>query len=232
MSVWISDALNARLKMWTSSIRPWKLKVPGHAGSLRDVHVDARVNLSGRNGSGEHAVVEHAVDIDVERSRGRIVDAGNVIPGVGRQHGRAVPLNGIEPFELIWIAAVRTPVSGLVFNCQPAVPSFATIAAVVPGIRADVDPGAQRHAAGQPQRRRDCRDRRSSFPAKPSALPYLPVVQVGPLTSVPVLLLPRCQPSSCPCRLHPICSRRPGPAGKEPSSRCRWLCTTAPRRAR
>ena len=68
---------------------------PWGSGALRNIHVETRVELSSRNGSEKNAVVKNAININIESLSGRIV-TGNVIPGVCRQHGRAIPLNAVR----------------------------------------------------------------------------------------------------------------------------------------
>ena len=88
--------------------------------------------------------------------RGRVVDAGDIIPGVGLQRRRPVaehvPAGAVGQLEA---DPARAGVDGGVeLEAGLAAGAFGDDGRVVAGERAGVDPGTDRHAAGEPQRRR------------------------------------------------------------------------------
>src|SRR6266550_2833642 len=71
-----------------------ELIYPRRPRTLADLYVECRFLLCCGNRAEKLSVVELTVKIDVQGLRRRIVDAGNVIPGVGLQRRRTVAEHG------------------------------------------------------------------------------------------------------------------------------------------
>ena len=107
------------------------------------------------HGAGQDAVVQLSIQVHVQRLRRRVVDAGNVIPGVKGQRRGAVTSHefsaGIREFE----ADCARPLVDRRVQLVPAVDTeLRHNRCVVDRIRTGVDPGADCHAPGKAKRRR------------------------------------------------------------------------------
>src|SRR4029077_15647609 len=127
--------------------------VPAGASADDDVLAGVVV-LTRRDGAAKQAIVEDAIDLDVECGGGGVEDPGDVVPGVELPHGVAVALGDRgtvwrDPHpERVW-PGVRT---GLELPARAL--GLGDALAVIGGVRGRIDPGAPGHAAGDLQVRR------------------------------------------------------------------------------
>ena len=121
-----------------------------------DVDVGRRVLLGRGDRAEQRAVVELAVQIHVQLGRRRVVDPGDVVPGVGLQRGRPIPehvaaraVRQLEPDR------ARPPIDRRVeLVADLTTRTLGDDRRVVAGERRRVDPRTHGHAPRQLQQRR------------------------------------------------------------------------------
>ena len=102
-------------------MRPLKVEARS-ARALTDVDVGRRVLLGGGDGAHQRAVVELAVEVDVQGLRRGVVDPGDVVPGVGLQRRGAVAEHLAAGALVSLKPIVRGPVSMVVSSWKPTWP--------------------------------------------------------------------------------------------------------------
>ena len=172
--------------MRTSSTVPLKLNT-GKSCALADVDVCGGVLLRRGDRALQHAVVELAVEVDVQCLRDRVVDAGDIIPGVGLQRRRPVaehvPAGAVGQLEA---DPARAGVDRGVELEADSPSRLETMAASSPGNALELIQAlivmlpVICSAVGLP------RLTKSLTPSSRTPLPFLPAANTGPLVSVPV----------------------------------------------